>query len=457
MSHYSDDGVLLLQTQNVQEFFLDLDHSIKVTPAFHASLTKSQVHKGDILIARSGLFGSAAIYLEDELVNSADIIIVEVGDPRIDSLYAVTFMNTRHGSAQLVRFASGGVQGHVNLRILEQFRIPVFGSDEQGLVAKYVHDAYQTRRNSAEAYNAATHLLETKLGLDNLTFQKPVGYTTCLSAIEESRRFDSEHYFPAFQAFKTGLPDGVSLSPLSNYLEFCQRGKQPIYSTKGLPVINSKHVQPNRVICDGNRLAHASPDANLQIRFGDTLLNGTGRGTIGRAAPYLNKAMAVADNHVTVLRSTKLDPAYLALYLNSRAGLMQVEMHQRGSSGQLELYPFDIRKFLVWNAPPEVQREIRRLHDLGAAAEYESHMLLEQAKARVEQLIKEAYAAMNLSTEDTRLLEELCEQHGVSREKVLKLLDAVREYEFKDRRTGVYDALREILKSKPAQHTERPA
>ena len=64
---------------------------------------------------------------------------------------------------------------------------------------------------------------------------------------------------------------------------------------------------------------------------------------------------------------------------------------------------------------------------------------------------------MNLSVEDSRLLEELCEQHGVSREKVLKLLDAVREYEFKERRTGVYDALREILKSKPAQHTERPA
>jgi len=61
---------------------------------------------------------------------------------------------------------------------------------------------------------------------------------------------------------------------------------------------------------------------------------------------------------------------------------------------------------------------------------------------------------MNLSTEDTGLLEELCQQNGVSPEKVLKLLDAVREYEFKDRRTGVYDALREILKSKPVQHTE---
>jgi hypothetical protein len=63
---------------------------------------------------------------------------------------------------------------------------------------------------------------------------------------------------------------------------------------------------------------------------------------------------------------------------------------------------------------------------------------------------------MNLSPNDSRLLAELCEQHGVSQEKVLKLLDAVREYEFKDRRTGVYDALREILKSAPSDHAARP-
>jgi len=56
---------------------------------------------------------------------------------------------------------------------------------------------------------------------------------------------------------------------------------------------------------------------------------------------------------------------------------------------------------------------------------------------------------MNLSGEDKQLLDELCRQNGVSRDKVLKLLQTVYEYEFKDRRTGVYEALREILKSKP--------
>ena len=65
-------------------------------------------------------------------------------------------------------------------------------------------------------------------------------------------------------------------------------------------------------------------------------------------------------------------------------------MHQRGTSGQIELYPFDIRKFMVWNAPAAFQREIRDLHDKAAAAAQESEQLLDQAKTRVEQLIEAA-------------------------------------------------------------------
>ena len=44
------------------------------------------------------------------------------------------------------------------------------------------------------------------------------------------------------------------------------------------------------------------------------------------------------------------------------------------------------------------------------------------------------------------MLRQLCDEQKVSYDKVLKLLDTVKEYEFKDRRTGIYDALREIIK-----------
>ena len=55
---------------------------------------------------------------------------------------------------------------------------------------------------------------------------------------------------------------------------------------------------------------------------------------------------------------------------------------------------------------------------------------------------------MKLTAEDQQLLDELCRQNNVSRAKVRKLLETVYDYEFKERRTGVYDALREILKSR---------
>ncbi len=54
---------------------------------------------------------------------------------------------------------------------------------------------------------------------------------------------------------------------------------------------------------------------------------------------------------------------------------------------------------------------------------------------------------MKLKDEDKQLLKELCIQYNVSYEKILRLLDTTKEFEFKDRRTGIYDALSEIIKS----------
>jgi len=53
---------------------------------------------------------------------------------------------------------------------------------------------------------------------------------------------------------------------------------------------------------------------------------------------------------------------------------------------------------------------------------------------------------MKLKEEDKQMLKELCNQYSVSYDKVLKLLDTTKEYEFRERRAGIYDALSEIVK-----------
>lgn len=54
---------------------------------------------------------------------------------------------------------------------------------------------------------------------------------------------------------------------------------------------------------------------------------------------------------------------------------------------------------------------------------------------------------MKLKEEDKQLLKELCSQFSVSYDKMIKLLDTTKEFEFKERRSGIYDALSEIIKS----------
>ncbi len=58
---------------------------------------------------------------------------------------------------------------------------------------------------------------------------------------------------------------------------------------------------------------------------------------------------------------------------------------------------------------------------------------------------------MNLPPDDLQILEELCQQYGVSAPKVLQLLKTEQEYQFKDRRTGIYPALRDVLNARYPQ------
>lgn len=359
---------------------------------------KGRIQPGELLIEVKGQAEKVAIVPQDineRVLVSGSLFKLSVDKSKINPWYVFAYFSTKHGKLLRDRLKTNTLIGFVSKPQL--YSIPVFIPDNEidiNQVATLSEKAFSLIKKSEAAYIQAQQLLESELGLDKLRFDKPVGYTARFSELELSRRFDSEHYYPAFDNLKANLPRGVRLVPIGPLLTFCQRGKQPIYSEHGLLVLNSKHILENKITLEGNRHAKPNPVPSLQIQHGDVLINGTGRGTIGRAAPYLiEEHLAIPDNHVTILRSATLDPAYLSFYLNSQAGKLQVEKYQRGSSGQLELYPFDIRKFQVWEAPQPIQQEIRRLYEQATESARQSRELLDQAKSRVEQLIEEAVRA----------------------------------------------------------------
>ena len=195
---------ILLQTKNIDEFFVNETNTIHINQDFHNRSKKSQIHYRDVLIARSGSFGKASIYLEQAETNSSDIIIVETKDD-LNPFYLTAFLNSRLGKLQLCRFASGGVQGHVNLTILEGLKVPVLGRI-QDEIEKLVQRAYDCLSMQHKL------MLESEQRLiSQLCFNFPLTYNNNTTAKKFSEsflvsgRFDAEYYQSKYEHYESAI------------------------------------------------------------------------------------------------------------------------------------------------------------------------------------------------------------------------------------------------------------
>jgi hypothetical protein len=167
-------------------------------------------------------------------------------------------------------------QANVSASEIKKVQIPLFNLSIQQPIADLVNSAFLLQKSSSVDYAKAHQLIESELCLDKIDFRRPIGYMAKFGQIETSRRFDAEHFFPEFELLRATVPLSVKFVKLGGDLIYCQRGKQPIYAAFGLPVVNSKHVQPNRVSLERYRRAVQSTSSVSNIRQGDLLINGTG-------------------------------------------------------------------------------------------------------------------------------------------------------------------------------------
>ncbi len=138
--------------------------------------------------------------MESEIINSADIIIVESSKNIINYFYLVTFLNSKLGTSQLFRFASGGLQGHVNLTILENLLIPILKADFQTFLELLVNKAYKILKKSEKLYQQAEDLLLSELGLKNWqSTDENIAVKSFSASFGMSDRLDAEYYQPFYE------------------------------------------------------------------------------------------------------------------------------------------------------------------------------------------------------------------------------------------------------------------
>lgn len=393
---YVQEGVPFVRIQNLKDGLIDSRGLAFLPEELHEAESKTQLLKGDIVLSKTAYPAASLVTLERANASQDTIATTfsEYGRTYYRASAVVAYLNSTTGQALLWRQFQGNVQLHLSLDDGRKVPMPRLSDRLQADVEECFGKAETLRSSASLHITRAEQSLLHALGLDAWTPPEALSYVRTSSQAFAAGRLDAEHFQPRFGALGTMMAAKGNCGLLGDQLLFNARGRQPKYADVGLPVINSKHVLRNEVRYDDDNRRAVFDDDSLLIQSGDVLINGTGVGTIGRAAAYLHEASALPDNHVTILRpNSKLDPVYLAVFLNSLAGQLQVDQRLRGSSGQIELYPNDIAEFLVWVAPEALQLNIRRIVEESFARRQRATRLLDAAKRAVEIAIEDSEPA----------------------------------------------------------------
>jgi type I restriction enzyme M protein len=390
---YIDDGVMFILSEAVKNGWIDAECCRQISEQHARTLKRSQLGKGDVLVTKTGIYFGKSAVVTDEFIGANTI--AHVGVLRlcsgINPYYISTFFNSIYGFSQLRRRGIKATRPEIKLVEFQDISVGLPSTYFQSSIEAIVRGSQAKFDESIATYSQAETLLLDALSLTD--FSPSVDNTNVKSfqdSFRVSGRLDAEYYQPRFDELEAKLADTHELVSLGSLLTVNQRGTQPDYADEGLPVINSRHVREGEVLLSDNRLAIV-PDKKdaLVIQKGDVLINGTGVGTIGRSAPYLHEQEALPDNHVTILRTEKVNPIFLSVYLNSLAGKYQVDKYFKGSSGQIELYPNDIACFYVPVVDESIQNKIAGLVRQSFALKKESGRLLDVAKRAVETAIEQ--------------------------------------------------------------------
>lgn len=396
VENYSEERKFrYIRGKDVKPMRLMDDDNVYMPKADFDRLVKYALKENDLLISVVGTIGNAAIVEAENLPAVFSCKSTVVRTRGMKPYYLLAYLNSKFGQSLLRRRERGAVQMGLNLDDLKTLEIYEAGKAFQGAIARIYESSVSANKTSRSTYSRAELVLIDAL---NLVEYSPVAESVSVKLFTDSfastGRLDAEHYQPKHDALYQTLAKNNRVYKLGDRLSFNQRGSQPDYAEEGLPVVNSKHVQRGQVNMGDTRFASMPDKTNaVVIQQGDVLMNGTGVGTIGRAAPYLHVAKALPDNHVTVLRTDAMSPICLALYLNSIAGQMQVDQHFKGSSGQIELYPADIANFWCPELDISIQQQIDKLAQQSFSLKAQSEHLLEAAKRAVEIAIEKDEAA----------------------------------------------------------------
>jgi type I restriction enzyme S subunit/type I restriction enzyme M protein len=390
---YQDKGVAFVLSENVKEGWIDTSSLRFISPEYHKTLPRSRLRPGDILVTKTGVYFGRSAVVPDTFVEANTIAHVGIVrlKPGFDARYVSTFLNSKYGYSQLRRRGIKATRPEIKLVEFADIEVVFFSSTLEKAIHRVLNAATSERQSGLEDLAQLEQRLIASLGLADWTPPEPLTYIRTLSNLRAAGRWDSQFHLPHVDAYLDRLANRFELRSMGSLGEVTN-GESVQYSESGLtPIIRSGDLVD---LDDENRFLRAADGQPFfKLEKGDVLISSIGFGSIGKVQVFDKADNFGTVSEVTVVRQKYLDPYFLAAFLRSKSGQVQIERWITGATGQLHLYPRDVKRIMVPLGDEALQRSMRQGAENVRRARLKAGQLLGAAKRAVEIAIEQGETA----------------------------------------------------------------
>ena len=326
----SEGGIRLIQTGNigVGEYLDKSERAKYITNETFERLKCTEVFPGDILISRlPDPIGRACIVPQNfgKAITAVDCTIVRLDSSLCDVNYFVNYTQSVKYYNELRSFLAGTTRTRISRKNMEKIEIPLPSLDEQRRFAAVLDKVSGLIAKRREQLDKLDELVKARFVE---MFGDPVS---------------NPHQYP--------------ISQLSEYIEFLtsgSRGWSQYFSDDGEYFITIKNVKNCSISLED--VQYIKPPDNAEavrtkVKDGDLLISITADlGRTGVVTKEIADHGAYINQHLTCIRLNreKLNPLYVAYYMESSAGKMQFNAkNQAGVKAGLNFNAINSLKLVV--------------------------------------------------------------------------------------------------------------
>ena len=391
---FSEHGVPYIRAEDVK-YFVDYEHSPRISNELHQKLAQYQTQTNDILITIVGnSIGDVGFVKFDLEKCNLTENCAKLTDLALLPDYVFLFLISKYGQNQIHREKVGTAQPKLALTRIANLKVPILDKSFQIDLQNIVTKSYEIWEQSKYQYLLSRTLLLSELGLADWQPQHRLTFVKNYSDTKHVERVDAEYYQPKYEEIDEVLIR-LNAKPIGVYefLDITTGQYCPNYvaSNEGRPYLRGTDLAVGSIAMES--LFYIKPEDQIQSKQaqeGDVVV--TRVGTIGLSAriPEECDGGTISDNliRLRILDESKIDSYYLSCFLGSEIGKSLMLRNARGSVQQ-RLNQETLKEIMLPIPEMEVQSKIKDKIIESFNLRKQSKHLLECAKRAVEVAIEQ--------------------------------------------------------------------